>query len=79
MLKICDSATAEPHSILFNNCMNQSISKRLNCSIHKKGDKQIISNYRPVSLLPICGKIFKWLIFYSLYEYVDENKLLSMH
>ena len=64
--------------------MNQGafpdIWKRLNiCPIHKKGGKQIINNYRPVSLLPICGKIFERLIFNSLYEYVEENKLLSVH
>ena len=54
--------------------------KRSNiCPIHKKGDKQIINNYRPVSLLPICGKIFERIIFNSLYEYVEENKLLSVH
>ena len=64
--------------------MNQSmfpdIWKRSSiCPIHEKCDKQIINNYRPVSLLPICGKIFERLIFNSLYEYVEENKLLSMH
>ena len=41
MLKICDSAIVEPLSILFNNCLNQSIFpdiwKRSNiCPIHKK-------------------------------------------
>ena len=30
-------------------------------------------------MLPICGKIFERFIFNSLYEYVKENKLLSMH
>ena len=29
-------------------------------------------------LLPICGKIFERLIFYSSYEYAEENKLLSI-
>ena len=29
---------------------------------HKKGDKQVLKNYRPVSLLPICGKVFERLI-----------------
>ena len=43
MLKICDSAIVEPLSILFNNCLNQSIFpdiwKRSNiCPIHKKGE-----------------------------------------
>ena len=47
--------------------------------IHKKGDKQISNNHRPVSLLPICGKIFETIIFNSLYEYVEENKVLSVH
>ena len=82
MLKICDTAIVEPLSIIFNNCINQSmfpdIWKRLNiCPIHKKGDKQIINNYRPVSLLPIRGKIFERMISNSLNEYVEENKLLS--
>ena len=82
--KIFDTAIVEPLSIIFNNCINQSmfpdIWKRSNiCPIHKKGDKQIINNYRPVSLLPICGKIFERIIFNSLYEYVEENKLLSVH
>ena len=34
-------------------------------------------NYRPVSLLPICGKIFERLIFNPVFEFLDENKLLS--
>ena len=47
------------------------------CPIHKKGDKQTINNYIPVSLLPICRKIFERILFNSLYEYIKENKLLS--
>ena len=30
-------------------------------------------------MLPICGKIFERIIFNSLHEYVEENKLLSVH
>ena len=83
-LKIRDSVIAESLSILLNDCINQSmfpdICKRSNiCPIHKNSDKQIISNYRPVSLLPICRKIFETLIFNSLYKQFEENKLLSMH
>ena len=45
--------------------------------IHKKGDKQLINNYRPVSLLPICGKIFERLLFNTIFKFFDENKLLN--
>ena len=38
-----------------------------------------MENYRPVSLLPICGKIFDRLIFNSLFNYFIENNLLSPH
>ena len=39
--------------------------------------KQILKNYRPVSLLPICGKVFERLIYNSLFEYFIENDLIS--
>ena len=45
--------------------------------IHKKGNKQILRNYRPVSLLPICCKIFEGLIFNEIFRFVLDNKLIS--
>ena len=43
----------------------------------KKGDKQVSGNYRPVSLLPICGKIFELLIYNNLSELFIQNDLIS--
>ena len=40
-------------------------------------DKQNIKNYPPVSLLPICSKIFERLIFYEIFIYFSANKLIS--
>ena len=45
--------------------------------MNKKGDKQVINNCRPVSLLLICEKVFERLIFNSIYEYLEEHKILS--
>ena len=42
-----------------------------------EGGKQNIKNYPPVSLLPICGKIFERLIFYEIFIYSSANKLIS--
>ena len=39
----------------------------------------MIQNYRPVSLLPICGEIFEKLIFNSLFQYLENNNLLNPH
>ena len=38
---------------------------------------QCIKNYCPVSLLPICGKIFEKLIFNERFKFFNENNLIS--
>ena len=47
--------------------------------VHKKNDKQIASNYRPVSLLPICSKLFEKLLFNELFKIFEDKNLLSKH
>ena len=45
--------------------------------ILKKDDKQLIKNYRPISLLPIRGKILEKTIFNHLYSYLTANRLIT--
>ena len=45
--------------------------------IFKKGDKQLIKNYRPISRLPICGSFFEKPIFNYLYSYLHTNNLIT--
>ena len=45
--------------------------------IHKKGDRQTLENYRPVSLLSICGKFLKKLMYNEMFNFFIENKLIS--
>ena len=47
--------------------------------MHKNGNKQLVSNYRPVSFLPICFKIFEKLIFDCSYDFLDQNFLLKVN
>ena len=44
---------------------------------YTKGDKQMSRNCRPVSLLPICGKIFERLICDNLFEVFNKNNPMS--
>ena len=45
--------------------------------LHKKENRQLKKNYRPISLLPDCGKIFEKLMFDAIYEFLCENQLLT--
>ena len=43
--------------------------------VHKNGDKQILKNYRPLSLLP--GKFFGILLYNRMFEFFIENNFIS--
>ena len=45
--------------------------------IYKKGNREHIENYRPVSTLPIFGKIFEKLIYSRLYRFLDSRGIIS--
>ena len=82
MIKICDQSIVQPLSLIYRNCLNTGtfpdIWKTSNIvPVHKKGDKQIVNNYRPVSLLPVCRKILERLVFNSIFDFLDNNSLLS--
>ena len=42
----------------------------------KKGDKSILSNYRPISALPWFSKILEHIMYNRLYTYLAENNIL---
>ena len=41
--------------------------------------RSVSSYYRPISLLPICSKIFERLIFNEMFGFFIENDLISQH
>ena len=80
MSKLCGKSICKPLELIFQPCIKQGkspIEWKMANVVHKKSDKQILKNYRPVSLLPICGKVFERLIYNSLFEYFIENDLIS--
>ena len=82
MLKETAEVMAAPLSDLFNKSMQTSrfplTWKRANVApIHKKSDRQVKENYRPISLLSCVGKVMERIIFNELYEYFQEHNLLT--
>ena len=82
MIKICGKSLCKPLEMIFKSCIKKgeypSEWKKANVvPVHKKGDKQLLKNYRPISLLPIFGKIFERIIYNNIFEYLTTNKLIS--
>ena len=82
MLKICGSSIYKPLEMIFKQCIETGVFssewKKANIvPIHKKGDKKTLENYRPVLLLPICGKILERLMFNRMFNFFIENKSIS--
>ena len=68
MLKTYDVAIKKSLSVIYQNCIETGIYpnawKKSNIiPVHKEGDKQIVDNYRPVSLFPIFGRVFEKILF----------------
>ena len=82
MLKLSDKAICKPlHNDLYimsrNTCFPTPLEKADVVHIHKKESKQPVKNYRSVSLLSICGKIFERLIYNKVYPYLIDINLIS--
>ena len=66
----------------FNSYMQQGIFPdilkigRITPVYKNKGSKQLFENFRPISILPIFGKIFEKLIYTRLYDFLTKNKLI---
>ena len=82
VVKMSNQAVAQCLSIIFNRCLKDScfpnaFKNTKVIPLHKGDSVLSVSNYRPISLLPIFSKIFERLIYNQLIDYIDENKILD--
>ena len=82
MLLICGDPILVPLDLIFGNIIQTGTYpdqwKHANVTpVHKKDDKQKIKNYRPISLLPICAKLFERILFNNIYNYLISNNLIT--
>lgn len=81
---IIDGATeiAGPLSHLINRSMEDSVfPSGEKCAkvtpIYKSGDKALMDNYRPISVLPVFSKVIERVVYNQIYSYLEDNNLLS--
>ena len=73
---------AQPLSYLLNLSLDQctfpSAEKVAKVKpLYKSEEHCLLTNYRPISVLPALSKLFELVIHDQLYEYLEENKLLT--
>ena len=82
MIKISGKSLTKPLIILFKSSTKSSyysdILKRSNITpVHEKKDKQLVNNYRPISLLPTFANSFEKIIFNRICNFLSEEELLN--
>ena len=82
MIQICKEVITIPLKRIFDQSLKEGkfpeIWKAANIvPVHKKEDKCLVKNYRPISLLPIFAKVFEGVTYNSLFNYFLHNKLFT--
>ena len=82
MIIICGESITVPLKITFEQSLKEKKFTEvwIKANIvpaHKKEDKNLIKNYRPVSLLPIFSKFYERVIYNALFNYFIYNKLFT--
>ena len=83
MIKMFEKSLALPLKMIYETVLNDYVfpddwKKGNIVPVYTKDLKTMLINYRPISLLPIFAKMFKKIIFTSLFEYFTENELFSL-
>ena len=81
-LKLCSTELHETFTILFQKSLDTGIVpddwKQANIfPLFKKGDKDNVENYRPISLTPITCKLLEHIVHSSTMDFLDSHKILT--
>ena len=83
VIKNCAETIIRPLKIIFSRSLEEGIFptiwKSANiCPVYKKGDKQLVANYRPIALLSNLSKVLERLVYNELYKlYCEVSNILT--
>ena len=82
VLKHCSSVLSPILAKIFNHCISNGIfpdplKVGKVTPVYKKGANDDIGNYRPVSVLPIFGKIFEKILYSRIYNFMCSKNIIS--
>ena len=82
LLKDCARTISRPIAHIINLSLRTSLvpsawkSAKIT-PIYKSGNSEEVSNYRPISVLPVLSKILERAVHNQLYDYMETNNLLN--
>ncbi|XP_054263804.1 uncharacterized protein LOC128987119 isoform X1 [Macrosteles quadrilineatus] len=82
LIKDCKEYIAAPLTKIINQSLKTgefptNLKTSIVRPIFKKGNRNLIENYRPVSLLPVFSKIIEKVVHTQLQEYLESNRLIT--
>lgn len=82
VLKKCADAISAPISELINLCFKREsfpdvLKYTVIKPVHKKGNKEDISNYRPIALVSTIDKIFEKVILFRMINFIKRCKIFT--
>ena len=84
MVKLFDASPCKPLELILKSCLESGkfpleLKKAIVIPAHKKGDKQILKNYCPISSLPIAEKIFEKILYNNISIFLKKSNLISLN
>ena len=81
IIKLCGKSIVFPLKLIFEASLQvgefPDYWKNNGVPVHKKESKNLVKNYRQISLLPIFRKIFERVIFKDLFNYLHREELCT--